>query len=58
MTQGMPALIVMGENFFGRETREPMMVQRDVRSGTVKLGPLNVLDVGRGELQKPEQAPH
>ena len=57
MTQGMPALIVMGENFFGRETPEPMMVQRDVRSGTVKLGPLNVLEVGRGELQKPEQTP-
>ncbi len=56
MKQGMPALIVMGENFFGRETHEPMTVERDVRSGTVKLGPLNVLEVGRGDLQKPEQA--
>lgn len=57
MKQGMPALIVMGENFFGRETHEPMMVERDVRSGTVKLGPLNVLEVGRGDLQKSEPAP-
>lgn len=46
MTQAMPALIVLGENFFGRETSEPMALRRDVRSGTVKLGPLNVLESG------------
>ena len=46
MNQGMPALIVMGENFYGRETTQPMLMRRDVRSGTIKLGPLNILENG------------
>jgi hypothetical protein len=46
MSQGMPALIVMGETFFGHETSEPMTLRRDVRSGTIKLGPLNILESG------------
>ena len=46
MNQGMPAMIVMGENFYGRETTQPMVMRRDVRSGTIKLGPLNILENG------------
>lgn len=46
MNQGMPALIVMGEKFYGRETTEPMVIQRDFHSGNVKLGPLKVIEQG------------
>ena len=56
MNQGMPALIVMGENFYGRETTQPMVLRRDVRSGTIKLGPLNILENGLS-VQAPPAAP-
>ena len=46
MVQGMPALIVMGKDFYGRESTQPMALRRDVRSGTVKLGPLEILESG------------
>lgn len=46
MSQGMPALIVMGKDFYGQETKQPMALRRDVHSGTIKLGPLNILETG------------
>jgi hypothetical protein len=46
MVQGMPALIVMGKDFYGRESTQPMALRRDVRSGSVKLGPLEILESG------------
>jgi len=46
MVQGMPALIVMGKDFYGRESTKPMALRRDVRSGSVKLGPLEILESG------------
>jgi hypothetical protein len=55
MIQGMPALIVMGKDFFGRETTRPMALRRDVKSGTVKLGPLEILESG-GSVGAPPPA--
>lgn len=56
MDQGMPALIVMGKDFYGRETTQPMALRRDVRSGSIKLGPLNILETGVPE--RSDAAPH
>lgn len=53
MNQGTPAMIVMGENFYGGETTQPMVMRRDVRSGTIKLGPLNILENGLSEPAAP-----
>jgi len=44
MTQSLPSLIVAGGNYFGRETTEPRVLRRDVHSGSVKLGPMQILD--------------
>ncbi len=46
MVQGMPALIVMAKDFYGRQSTQPMALRRDVRTGTVKLGPLEILESG------------
>lgn len=45
MGEGLPPLIVTAGNFFGRATDEPLAIKREVRRGTVKLGPMYVLEM-------------
>lgn len=48
MLDALPPLVATAGDYFGRETAEPVAIQRRVRRGTVKLGPLHVVgDPGR-----------
>jgi hypothetical protein len=44
MNQSFPALIAASETYLGRETTAPMLVRRSVRDGTVKFGPLKMIE--------------
>ena len=44
MQESLPALIVTGGDYFGRPMDEAAAIRRNVRRGTVTLGPLNILD--------------
>ena len=44
MTESLPPLIVTAGDYFGRETAEPMALRRAVQRGTVKLGPMSVIE--------------
>lgn len=44
MRTAMRPLVINAGDYFGRSTLQPVAIRRDVRSGTVTLGPLEVLD--------------
>lgn len=44
MTETLPVLLSSSSFYFGRETVEPVAVMRDLRRGTVTLGPLKILE--------------
>jgi hypothetical protein len=51
MTETLPVLLTSSSFYFGRETTEPVAILRDLRRGTVTLGPLKILEPA------PEPAP-
>jgi hypothetical protein len=44
MRESLPPLIVTGGDYFGREMSETVALRRNVRRGTVTLGPLKVIE--------------
>ncbi len=44
MGESLPPLVATAGAFFGRETNEPLALRREVRRGTVKRGPLKVIE--------------
>ncbi len=44
MRETLPVLVATGSFYFGRESREPVAIRRDVHRGAVKLGPLHILE--------------
>lgn len=54
MDEGLPPLVVTAGEFLGREMNEPSAIWRNVRRGTVELGPLRFIgEVDDSELSKP-----
>lgn len=55
MTEALPPLVVTAGDFFGREMNEPSAIWRNVRRGTVELGPMRFIgEVDDSELLKPK----
>jgi hypothetical protein len=50
MTETLPVLMASSAFYFGRETTEPIAVMRDLHRGTVRLGPLRILENGVGAV--------
>lgn len=46
MSESLPPLILTAGDYFGRATAEPMALRRAVRRGTVKLGPMQIIEPG------------
>lgn len=44
MTETLPVLVASSAFYLGRETTEPVAVTRDLRRGTVTLGPLKIIE--------------
>jgi hypothetical protein len=44
MKESLPPLIYSGGFYLGRDSGEPMAIRRDVQRGTVKLGPLRIIE--------------
>ena len=57
MRESLPPLIVTGGEFFGRPTEGPIAIRRQVRRGTVKLGPLVVISSDVPTTSPAETAP-
>lgn len=53
MSETIPPLILTASNYFGSEMSEPAVLLRNVRRGTVTMGPLRVI----GEVKENEPAP-
>jgi hypothetical protein len=52
MTETLPVLLSSSSFYFGRETTEPVAVMRDLRRGTVTLGPLKILEAEPSSASK------
>lgn len=44
MQESLPPLIFSGSHYLGRDSGEPVVIRRDVRRSTVKLGPLRIIE--------------
>lgn len=46
MRESLPPLIFTAGDFFGRATTEPIALRRTIRRGTIRLGPMQILQSG------------